>query len=104
MKGFLSLVLVSIALLQMTAAAPAESERSQAVTKREGEQSMSQLDCSICTCLARMSTTQILRSATFMVANRCIDKPGTDDDEVFYLFTLTHFAKHAVLDNPEGMS
>ncbi|KAG1870832.1 hypothetical protein F4604DRAFT_852187 [Suillus subluteus] len=34
MKGFLSLVLVSIALLQMTAAAPAASERSQDVEKR----------------------------------------------------------------------
>ncbi|KAG2032200.1 hypothetical protein BDR03DRAFT_970660 [Suillus americanus] len=30
MKGFLSLVLVSIALLQMTAAAPTVSKRSQA--------------------------------------------------------------------------
>ncbi|KAG1833267.1 hypothetical protein DFJ58DRAFT_750298 [Suillus subalutaceus] len=38
MKGFLSLVLVSIALLQTAAAAPAVSERSQAVKKSEGEQ------------------------------------------------------------------
>ncbi|KAG1837572.1 hypothetical protein DFJ58DRAFT_144664 [Suillus subalutaceus] len=34
MKGLLSLVLVSIALLQMTAAAPTASERSQDVEKR----------------------------------------------------------------------
>ncbi|KAG1856392.1 hypothetical protein DFJ58DRAFT_840903 [Suillus subalutaceus] len=32
MKGFLSLVLVSIALLQMTAAAPAASEHSQGIS------------------------------------------------------------------------
>ncbi|KAG2034638.1 hypothetical protein BDR03DRAFT_964548 [Suillus americanus] len=51
MKGFLSLVLVSIALLQMTAAA---SEGSQAIKKREGEQSVSQLACSIRTRLTRM--------------------------------------------------
>ncbi|KAG1876356.1 hypothetical protein F4604DRAFT_1924646 [Suillus subluteus] len=38
MKGFLSLILVSIALLQTAAAAPAVSERSQAVKKSEGEQ------------------------------------------------------------------
>ncbi|KAG1884773.1 hypothetical protein F4604DRAFT_1901256 [Suillus subluteus] len=40
MTGFLSLVLVSIALLQMTAAAPTVSERSQAVKKREGDQNI----------------------------------------------------------------
>ncbi|KAG2038406.1 hypothetical protein BDR03DRAFT_954718 [Suillus americanus] len=54
MKGFLSLVLVSIALLQMTAAAPTVSGGSEAVQKREGEQSMSQLVCSICTRLTRI--------------------------------------------------
>ncbi|KAG1837554.1 hypothetical protein DFJ58DRAFT_144626 [Suillus subalutaceus] len=40
MKGFLSLVLVSIALLQMTVATPTASERSQALKKREGEQNV----------------------------------------------------------------
>ncbi|KAG1867700.1 hypothetical protein F4604DRAFT_1927491 [Suillus subluteus] len=40
MKGLLSLVLVSIALLQMTAAAPTAPERSQALKKREGEQNV----------------------------------------------------------------
>ncbi|KAG1884772.1 hypothetical protein F4604DRAFT_1901254 [Suillus subluteus] len=40
MKGFLSLVLVSTALLQMTAAAPIVSERSQAIKRREGEQNV----------------------------------------------------------------
>ncbi|KAG1884800.1 hypothetical protein F4604DRAFT_1901266 [Suillus subluteus] len=40
MKGFLSLVLVSIALLQMTAAAPTVSEGFQAVEKREGTQNV----------------------------------------------------------------
>ncbi|KAG1861233.1 hypothetical protein F4604DRAFT_1684056 [Suillus subluteus] len=40
MKRFLSLVLVSTALLQMTAAAPTVSERSQAIKKREGDQNV----------------------------------------------------------------
>ncbi|KAG2037332.1 hypothetical protein BDR03DRAFT_957427 [Suillus americanus] len=40
MKGFLSLVLVSIALLQTAAAVPTVSERSQAVKKSEGEQNI----------------------------------------------------------------
>ncbi|KAG1838356.1 hypothetical protein DFJ58DRAFT_814132 [Suillus subalutaceus] len=40
MKGLLSLVLVSIALLQTAAAAPTVSERSQAVKKSEGEQNV----------------------------------------------------------------
>ncbi|KAG2032521.1 hypothetical protein BDR03DRAFT_969843 [Suillus americanus] len=40
MKGFLSLVLVSIAILHTTAAAPTASEHFQAVEKREGEQNV----------------------------------------------------------------
>ncbi|KAG1884794.1 hypothetical protein F4604DRAFT_1731922 [Suillus subluteus] len=110
MKGFLSLVLVSIALLQMTAAAPTVSEGFQAVEKREGTQSI------ICTRLTRMSTIQMSRSASgFLMpvsfdSSRCTDVV-TDDDEGNYLVLvlflsvlLTHSVKHAVLDNPEGMS
>ncbi|KAG2038412.1 hypothetical protein BDR03DRAFT_954729 [Suillus americanus] len=93
MKGFLSLVLVSIALLQMTAAAPTVSERSQgssvdivfvcfthliddvAVKTREGEQSMSQLVYSICARLTKMSTTQITRSAAGCGSSVRFDSP-----------------------------
>ncbi|KAG1884789.1 hypothetical protein F4604DRAFT_1731895 [Suillus subluteus] len=110
MKGFLSLVLVSIALLQMTAAAPTVSEGFQAVEKREGTQSMSQLVCTI------MSTIQMSRSAPGFLMPVSFDSSVflyivTDDDEGNYLVLvlflsvlLTHSVKHAVLDNPEGMS
>ncbi|KAG2038414.1 hypothetical protein BDR03DRAFT_954733 [Suillus americanus] len=40
MRGFLPLVLVSIALLQTAAAVPTVSERSQAVEARDGEQNL----------------------------------------------------------------
>ncbi|KAG1861225.1 hypothetical protein F4604DRAFT_1787964 [Suillus subluteus] len=120
MKGFLSLVLVSIALLQMTAAAPTVSERSQAIKKREGEQSMSQLVCSTCTRLTRMSMTQMSRSASGFGLSVCFNSSvflctdevaDNDDDEGNYLVLvlflsdlLTHSVKYAVLDNPEGTS
>ncbi|KAG1861234.1 hypothetical protein F4604DRAFT_1787981, partial [Suillus subluteus] len=83
MKGFLSLVLVSVALLQMTAAAPTVSERSQDVEKRFWDLRF---------CMFRF---------LYMVTDNVDDEGDYLVLVLFLSVLLTHSVKHAVLDNPE---
>ncbi|KAG1833255.1 hypothetical protein DFJ58DRAFT_822397 [Suillus subalutaceus] len=97
MKGFLSFVLISIALLQTTAAAPAASEHFQAVKKSEGEQSMSQLNIDDID----------IEKRSWMLFRYVVDDDDKGNYLVLVLFSsvlLTPSVKYAILENPEGMS
>ncbi|KAG1876332.1 hypothetical protein F4604DRAFT_1760994 [Suillus subluteus] len=84
MKGFLSFILVSIALLQTTAAAPTASEHFQAVKKSEGEQN--------------------IEKRSWMLFRYVVDDDDKGNYLVLVLFSsvlLTPSVKYAILETPK---
>ncbi|KAG1829551.1 hypothetical protein F4604DRAFT_1869506 [Suillus subluteus] len=84
MKGFLSFVLVSIALLQATAAAPTASERFQGISLN-----IDDID---------------IEKRSWMLFRYVVDDDDKGNYEVLVLFSsvlLTPSVKYAILENPE---
>ncbi|KAG2034636.1 hypothetical protein BDR03DRAFT_964543 [Suillus americanus] len=84
MKGFLSLVLVSIALLQMTAASPTASERSQGIS------------------LVALTLFSHVLLTLFNIDDVAVNKREGEQNVEKRSFWLGYYTPDEALDNPEA--